>query len=70
MDVNLAVWNPIDASEAVGEVSCCSIEVGVRTVVVGEMIRDRRNLKFPLEEINLVQEENDGLALEPLAIHK
>ena len=68
MDVDLAIGNAIYTTESVGKVSYSSIKVGVGTSVVWEMFRNGGNLEFALEQIHLVQEQNDGLALEPFAV--
>lgn len=68
MDIDLTIGNPVDAPEPVCKVSGCRIEVRVGAIVVREMVGDRRNMQLSLEQIDLVQEQDDRFALEPLAI--
>lgn len=68
MDIDLAVWDSVDAAETVREVPCCGIKVRAGACVVGEMLGDGGDGEFPLEEIDLVEEKDDGFPLEPLAV--
>lgn len=69
VNVNLSVRNSIDSAESVREISGCSIEVVVRAVEIWEMFRNGGDVEFALEEIDFVQEQDDGFSLEPLAIN-
>src|SRR3954451_12244700 len=68
MDIDLAVWDSVDATEPVRKVPRSSIIIGVRASVVWEVLRDRRDGKLPLEQIDLVKEKDDWLALEPFTV--
>jgi hypothetical protein len=68
MDIDLAVWDAVDATEPVREVPRSGIIIGVRASVVWEVLRDRRDGKLSLEQIDLVEEEDDWFALEPFTI--
>lgn len=68
MNVDLAIWDSVDAAETVREVPRGSIKVCARACVVREMLGDIGDSKFPFEEIDLVEEENDGFPLKPFAV--
>lgn len=70
MDIDLTIRNAVNAAESVGKIPRRGIEVRIGAIEIGEVFGYRRNMKLPLEEIDLVQEENDWLSLEPLAIHQ
>lgn len=38
MDVDFAVWYPVDATESIGKVPGGSVEVDIRAVVIGEVV--------------------------------
>lgn len=70
MDVDFTVRYPVDTTESIGKVPCSRIEIGIRAGEIGEMFGHWRHIQFPLEQVNLVQEEDDGFPFEPLAIGK
>lgn len=68
MDVDLTIGDAVYTAESVGKVSYSSIKVGVGARVIREVFRNGRNLELSPEQIHLIQEEDDRLALEPFAI--
>lgn len=68
MDVDFAIWYPIDAAESIGEVPGGSVEIDIRAVVIGEVVGYRGDVEFRLEEIDLVEEENNRFPLEPFSV--
>jgi hypothetical protein len=68
MDVDLTVWDSVDATEPVRKVPRGGIIIGVRASVVWEVLRDRRDGKLPLEQIYLVEKKDDWLAFEPFTV--
>lgn len=68
MDIDLAVRYPVNTTESISKVPGGRIEIRTRTSEVREVFGYRRNLQFPPEQIDLVQEENDWFPLEPFTI--
>jgi hypothetical protein len=68
MDIDLAVWDSVDAAETVREVTRGGIIVRVGACVIGEVLGDGGDGEFSFEEIDLVEEKDDGFPLEPLAV--
>lgn len=69
VDVDLPLGDTGDASETVGEVGCSGVIIVLGAVVIGEVFRNGGDGKFFFEKIDLVQEENDWLSLEPFAVY-
>lgn len=70
MDVDFPVRNAVDATEPIREIPRRGVEISIGAVEIGEVFRNRRDIEFALEQVDLVQEENDRLALEPFTIHQ
>jgi len=68
MDIDLAVWDAVDAAEPVREVPRCGIKVRIRACVVGEVVGNGGDGEFSFEEIDLVKEKDDGFPFKPLAV--
>lgn len=70
VDVDLAIWHPVDAAESVRKVSGGRVQVGIGAAVIWKMLRYRGDGQFVLEEVDFIEEEDDGLAFEPFPIHQ
>lgn len=68
MDINLTVRYPVDAPESIRKISGSRVEIRIRAGEIGKVFGYRRDSQFAFEQVDLVQEEDDGLALEPFAI--
>lgn len=68
MNVDFTIRDPVDPTESVRKISCGCVEIGIGTGVIREVLRYRGNGEFPLEKIDLIEEQDDRLALEPFPI--
>lgn len=68
MNVDFTFRHPVDAAEAIGEIFGGRFEIRTGTSVVREMFGDRRHSQFPLKKVHLIEEQDDGLLLEPFTV--
>lgn len=68
MRVDSSTSRFVDILKAIGKIICCSGHP--RTMKIWEMRRYWRVSQLSLEYINLIQEKNDRLVLEPYAVNQ
>lgn len=70
VDIDLAIWHPVDAAESVREVSGSRVQISIGAAVVWKVLRYRGDGEFPLEKVDFIEEKDDWLAFEPFPIYQ
>lgn len=68
VDVNFAIGYSVDTAEPISEIPRRRVDICRRPGEVWKVVCDWRDGEFPLEEIDLVEEEDDGFAFEPFSV--
>ena len=68
MNVDLLLAIAVEVAEFVGKELASSVEVVIRSLVVREVILNRAYFELLFEEVDFVEEKDDGGSLEPRGV--
>lgn len=68
VNVDFSIRDSVDSAESIGEIPGGGIKVVIRAAEIGEVLGDGGDVEFSFEEIDFVQEQDNGFSLEPFAV--